>query len=204
MKRDEQNCNDAMDDLSDLHASDIRQVEREQQEIAGNRYCHARAKSEPEDQLLTGIKAPRCRVLRGDEAPALPQPNDVHLARDIVSHPHGADEYKPSNEREAHEVMNVFGRFGKGAESVGSDERQQHDFSEGDIQAGQGEQDERYCRQPMRKALERVEAPHLGSGRPAEIRSRPMKKYAAAKMTTIPRITTAHRATFSRCLCLAH
>ena len=57
--------------------------------------------------------------------------------------------------------MQVFGNLGDIGESLRADERQQQDFAEGDVQAGQAEDDEGDRSQPMRETLKGLEADDL-------------------------------------------
>ena len=51
-------------------------------------------------------------------------------------------------------------------EGLRADHRQQQDLAEGDVEAGQAENDEGHRRQPMRKSLEGLEAENLLPGAP--------------------------------------
>ena len=80
----EQERNDAVHDLGDLHAEDVGHVKREHQQKPGSCDRYAASKGSPEDQLFAGIEPTRRWVLRLDEAAALLQPINVYLARNVV------------------------------------------------------------------------------------------------------------------------
>src|SRR5580704_17418624 len=65
--RDEENGNQAMHDLGELHSGNVRHVEREQQQISGYGHGCATTGSEPEDHFFSGVEAARLRALRADE-----------------------------------------------------------------------------------------------------------------------------------------
>src|ERR1700716_2776708 len=81
---DEQDGDDAVHHLRDLHSGDVGAVEWEQQQKAGYGNRDAGAQSAPEHQLLSGIEPARRGVLRFDEAAALPEPCNVDLVGDVV------------------------------------------------------------------------------------------------------------------------
>ena len=66
---DEQDRNDAMHDLGELHARNVRDVEREQQQISRDRHEHAGAEREPEHRLLAGVETAGRRMLVGMKPP---------------------------------------------------------------------------------------------------------------------------------------
>ena len=105
-------------------------------------------------------------MLRRDEAAALLEPLDVDLIRDIVLDPNDRDQNEAEHEREAHEIVGVFGGLRERAKGVRSDQRQQQLLPEGDVEPGQAQNDERHRRQPMHEPLERAEAQDLASGSP--------------------------------------
>src|SRR5438874_13314261 len=74
--RDEQNGDQGVHDLRELHARDISHVERKHQQISRDNDCYSGAKGKPKHQLLAGIETPRWRVLRFDEAATLLDPFD--------------------------------------------------------------------------------------------------------------------------------
>jgi hypothetical protein len=100
-------------------------------------------------------------MLRLDEVAALFQPIDIHSAGDIVLDPHRDDQDEADREREADEVMRVFGILGEHAEGFGADHRKQQDLAESDVQPRQAENHERHGRQPVRETFEGVEATHF-------------------------------------------
>src|SRR3954468_8342610 len=139
---DEEHGDQAMHDLCELHSQNVRDVEGKQQQVAGPRNGYAAANREPEDQLFSSIEATGLRVLGGDEAAALFEPDDVNLARYIVLDENRRDENQAGHEGEARKVVYVFKHFGQRAEGVVSDHRHQDELSERDIEARQAERDE--------------------------------------------------------------
>src|SRR6202035_2827983 len=103
----------------------------------------------PIDELLAKIEAPGGRMPGLDEAAALLEPVDVYLFQQIVPEKNHDDQDEPRHEREADEVVHVLRRLRDVGERFGADERQKHDLAEGDVQAGQAEDNERDRRQPM-------------------------------------------------------
>src|SRR5271155_5154515 len=89
--------------------------------------------------FLARVEAPRVGVLGLDEATALFHPVDVHLAGDVVLDPHHDDQDEADREREADEVMDVFGSLGEAAEGFVPDHRHEQDFPESNVQPCQAE-----------------------------------------------------------------
>src|SRR6266446_9266395 len=162
--RDEQNGDYGVDDLRELHACDIRHVERKHQQISRDNDGHSSAQGKPKHQLLAGIETPRGGVLRFDEAATVLDPFDVDLLRDVVLNPDRDNQHESDDERDADEIVGVFGELRLAAERLGPDHWQQQDLAERDVQAGQAEDHEGYRRQPMRETLEGVEASHFLAG----------------------------------------
>src|SRR6266576_278044 len=96
--RDEQNGDYGVDDLRELHACDIRHVERKYQQISRDNDGHSGAQGKPEHQLLAGIETPRWCVLRFDEAATLLDPFDVDLLRNVVLNPDRGDKCEADDE----------------------------------------------------------------------------------------------------------
>src|SRR5712691_11791618 len=120
---DEQDSDDAVHYLRDLHAGDVGEVERKQQQIAGDGNCGTGAQRAPEHQLLAGVEAARRGVLRLDEAAALFEPLDVGLVGDVVLDEDHDGQEEAEHEWEAHEVVRVFGGLRDRAEGIRSDQR---------------------------------------------------------------------------------
>ena len=92
--------------------------------------------------------------------PPLAEPFDVELFRDVVLMTDADDQHDAEHEREAGEIVGVFGGFRPRAEGVGADQRTEQQLSEGDIDPGQAENQERGGGEPVDEALEPVEARH--------------------------------------------
>src|ERR1700684_321805 len=96
-----------------------------------------------------------------DEATALLDPVDVNFLWKIVLEEDRDDQQKPGHEGEAGEIVDVLGGLRNIRERLGPDQRQKHDFSEGDIQTGQPQNDEGYRSQPMREPFKGLKAQDL-------------------------------------------
>src|SRR2546423_12856153 len=103
-------------------------------------------------------------MLRLDETAALLEPIDIDFSRDVVLEPLRDDENEADDERKAGEIMNVFGGLRDAAEGVRAEHRQEQNFSKGDVQPGQAEDDEGHGRPPVRGGLESAEALDFFSG----------------------------------------
>src|ERR1700758_533463 len=160
---DEEHGDDGVQDLRDLHPEDVRDVEREQQQISRSGDGDAREESDPEHGLFARIESPRRRMLRFDETAALPEPIDVHFSRDVVLEPHRNDEDEADDERKAREIMHVFGGLREAAERVLADHWQEKNFSKGYVKPRQAENNEGHSGQPVREAFECVEPLNLRS-----------------------------------------
>src|SRR3979411_2130967 len=97
-------------------------------------------------------------MLRLDETAALLEPIDIDFSRDVVLEPYRDDQNEADEERKAGEIMNVFGGLREAAERVRANHRQEQKFSKGNVQPRQAENDEGHGRQPVREALECIEA----------------------------------------------
>src|SRR5260370_16523865 len=116
-----------------------------------------------------------------NEAAALLDPVDVNLLQKIVPEKNPPNKDETRDEGEAGEVVHVFGHLGDIRESVWTNERQKHDFSKGDVQAGQAENDKGHRRQPMPKPLKGLEAKHLPAGAPFRDRDTPDDQIAGTQ-----------------------
>src|ERR1700674_1498694 len=101
---DEQNGDDAVYHLRDLHPCDVRHVEWEQQQIARYRNCRTGAQNDPEHRLLSGVEPSGRRVLRADESAALLEPFDIQFLWDVVLDPEYRDQRNAEHESEAQEI----------------------------------------------------------------------------------------------------
>ena len=98
----------AVDDLGELHARDVGAVEREHQQIAGDRHRAAAEHDDPVDQLLAGVEAVGRRMIVADDAAAALDPFDIDPVRDIAGDPHQEDQHHADGEREAQIVVRVL------------------------------------------------------------------------------------------------
>src|SRR5260370_38518302 len=139
-QRDEQNGHDGVHYLCELHAGDVDPGEEgEQQQKARHRDGNAGSKGKPIDKLLAQVKASGGRMVVLNEAAALLDPVDVNLLQKIVPEKNHPNQEETRDECEAGEVVHVFRHLGDIRESVWTNERQKHDFSKGEVQAGQAE-----------------------------------------------------------------
>src|ERR1700722_2686299 len=161
---DEQNRDAGVDCLRNLHRGNVGPIERKQQQQPGHGNRGAGTQSQPEDHLLAGVETTGGRMLRFDEAAALFQPVDVDFFGDIVLEPKRHDQKQTDHKRKTDKVMGILAALRQGTERFVPNERQQKQLSKRDVQARQGEHDERHRREPMREALEGAEALHLLAG----------------------------------------
>src|SRR5262249_62087161 len=98
-----------------------------------------------------------------DETAALSEPFDVGLIRGVVLDEDHDDQHETDHEREAREIVHILRGLREYAERAVADQRQQQMLSEGDVQPGNAENDERHRGEPMRKPLDCLEAWHLTS-----------------------------------------
>src|ERR1700704_4602754 len=161
---DEQDGDDAVHDLRDLHSGDVGDVEREQQQKARCGNQRAGTERAPEHQLFAGVEPARRSVPRLDEAAALLEPFNVDLVGDVVLDKDHDDQREAEHERKGHEIVRVFGGLRERAEGIRSDQWQQQPLSEGDVQPGNPENAERGRRQPVGEPLERIETRYFASG----------------------------------------
>ena len=110
-----------------------------------------------------------------EHAAALLHPFGVGRGREILAHPHQEHQHHADGEGEAEIVVRVLRPFRPGAERFRPHPRQQQAAPEGDVEAGDAEDDEAHRGQPMDEALEGVEAqdrrarkagPHLHAAAP--------------------------------------
>ena len=99
-----------------------------------------------------------------DDAAAFLEPLHVHPVRDVPADPHQEDHEHTEREREAQVVVRVLRPLRPVGEGFGADERQQQRLAEGDIEAGQREDDEAGRRHPVHQAFERGKAHQRASG----------------------------------------
>jgi len=104
------------------------------------------------------------RLSRFDEAAALLHPLQIDLVRNVVLQPERHDHRQANDEGEAHKVMNVLRELGERAERLGSDDGQQHQLAEGDVQAGQAEDQEDKRDRQTRRARDPHPAGTRGPG----------------------------------------
>ena len=101
-----------------------------------------------------------------DESAALLDPVGVHLFEEVVAEKNHRDQDQACHECEAGEVVQVLCRLRYVRKRFRADQRQKQNLAEGDIQAGQTENDKGYRRQPMRETLKRLEAEDFLSAAP--------------------------------------
>src|SRR5262245_13717551 len=188
---DEQHRDDGVHHLRDLHSGDVRDVEREQQQIAGYGNQDARAERTPEHQLFASVEPARRSMPRLDESTALSEPLNVGLIRGVVLDEDRDDQDETDEECEAREIVHILGGLRECAEGVVADRWQQQVLSEGDVQPGNPENDERHRGKPMREPLDCLEARHLASRSPRRDANPSEDEIAAASAASVPRITTA-------------
>src|SRR5207244_3231519 len=91
---------------------------------------------------------------------------DIDPVWDIAGDPHQKNEDYPEGEREAQVIVSVFRPFRPCGEGFGAHQWQEQRPPEGDVEAGETEDDEAGCGHPMNKPLKGVEA-HDDASRPA-------------------------------------
>ncbi len=165
-ERDEQHADHAVEDLGQLHVADAHAViEREHQHVAGNDHRRAAEHDEPVEQLLAGVELVRGRfdVALAHAAAGL-EPFDVGRGREVLPDPNQEHQHHADGEGEAEIVMRVLCPFRPGAEGLRTHPRQQQRTAEGDVEAGDAENDEGRGGQPMHETLEGVETHHGAAG----------------------------------------
>src|SRR4051812_40594875 len=96
---------------------------------------------------------------------ALLDPRPVEPVRKIILDPDQKHHRHAEHEREREIVMRDLTPPGHGREGIGAEQRQDQRASEADVEAGQCENDEARCGQPMNEALVACEAKELYSGK---------------------------------------
>src|SRR5215467_8934561 len=155
---DEQHGDDAVNYLRKLHVGNRRPIEWKHQHIAADSDGSTADHNDPEDRLLPGIKAISRRMVFADNAAAALEPLDVDVIRNIAGQPHEKDQHDAERKGETKIVMSIFGGKRPGRERARTDQRQQHVFAEGDVEARERKNDETCRRHPMDEPLKRVEA----------------------------------------------
>src|SRR6478735_6463512 len=84
--------NNRVDDFSDLHAVNVRSIEREHQDIAADRHGTAAQHDDPVDRFLTCVEAERRRVVMPNHSTSAFEPINVYLVRNIAGDPHQKNE----------------------------------------------------------------------------------------------------------------
>ena len=107
-----------------------------------------------------------------DNAAAALEPFDVEPVREIAADPHQEHQHDAEGEGEAQIVMRVFRPLRPVGERSGPHQRQQQRLAEGDVEPGDGENDEAGCGHPVHEALEGREA-HDACGRSGPFRGAP-------------------------------
>src|SRR5260370_37023700 len=108
---DKQDGDDAVHHLHDLHPGDVGDVEREQEQIAGDGYRGAGAEGTPEHQLFAGVEPARRIVLRSDETAARFEPLNVDLVGDVALDDDYDDQHEAEHERETPEIDPLLGNL---------------------------------------------------------------------------------------------
>src|ERR1700739_2571835 len=98
-----------------------------------------------------------------DEPPTLLDPLEVDLLRKIVLEEDCDDQKEAGHKGETREIVNVLCCLRDAREGVRADQRQQQQLPEGDVKAGQAENDKGYRGEPMRETLEGPEAGDLNA-----------------------------------------
>src|SRR5882757_5509328 len=96
-----------------------------------------------------------------DETSALLYQIEIDLCRKVVLEEDHDDQDEPGHECEAGEIVQILRNLGDIRERIRADQWQQQNLPEGDVEAGQAENDEGCRRQPMRKTLKGLEADDL-------------------------------------------
>src|SRR6476661_2424071 len=86
--RDEQHGDDAVRDLSSLHARNVCAVERKHQHITANGDGGAAENHDPIDHLLTGIEPIGWWFIMPDESATALEPLDINTIWNIAGNPH--------------------------------------------------------------------------------------------------------------------
>src|SRR5262249_28353574 len=121
---------------------------------------------DPVDHLLAGVEAVGERVRVADDAAALLQPFDVDAVGNVPGDPHQEDQHHAEREREADVVMGVFRPLRPGGERLRAQPGQQQLLAEGDVKAGQRQNDEAARGHPVHEPFERIEAHDVAAGAP--------------------------------------
>src|SRR5207249_4693603 len=95
----EEDGDDGMDNFRDLHAVNVRSVERQHQDVTADCDGAAAQDHDPVDQLLTGVEAIGGRVVVPNHAAAALQPIDIDGVWDVAGDPHQTNQDHAKRER---------------------------------------------------------------------------------------------------------
>src|SRR5690606_20799924 len=113
----------------------------------------------PEEDLLASIELARGRMhLPAENAPTFQDPDDVVPVRYVVPDPKYEHQQQPKRKGQRQVVVRILPGKGDRAENLRPKKRQQKITAEHHVQPGNGQDNKAGGRQPMRKAIQAIEA----------------------------------------------